>query len=51
MLITGVPVPIIERPVGWDPSSEAFNGYYDHAGRFQMLLPTAAMGDRDRKAS
>ena len=51
MLITGVPVPIIKRHVGWDPSSEAINGYYDHAGRFQMLLPTAAMGGRDRKAS
>ena len=46
MLMAGVPVPMIKRHVGWAPGSEAVNGYYDHAGRFQMLMPTAAMGSR-----
>ena len=48
MLMAGVPVPMIKRHVGWAPGSEAVNGYYDHAGRFQMLMPTAAMGLRAR---
>lgn len=48
MLMAGVPVPIIKRHVGWAPGSEAVNGYYDHAGRFQMLMPTEAMGSRAR---
>ena len=46
MLMAGVPVPMIKRHVGWAPGSDAICGYYDHAGRFQMRMPTAAMGTR-----
>jgi len=46
MLMAGVPVPMIKRHVGWVPTSEAICGYYDHAGVFQMRVPTAAMGRR-----
>ena len=46
MLLAGVPVPMIKRHVGWAPTSEAICGYYDHAGRLQMRLPTARMGAR-----
>ena len=46
MLMSDVPVPVIKRHVGWVPGSDAICGYYDHAGRFQMRMPTAAMGRR-----
>jgi hypothetical protein len=48
MLIAGVPLPMIKRHVGWAPGSDAICGYYDHAGRLQMLMPTASMGLRGR---
>jgi len=44
MLSCGVPLPIIKRHVGWAPGSDAVSTYYDHAGRLQMRIPTAAMG-------
>jgi hypothetical protein len=46
MLLSGVPVPMVKRHVGWAPGSEAVNAYYDHHGRLQMRLPTARMGNR-----
>ena len=48
MLLSGVPLPMIKRHVGWAPGSDAICGYYDHAGRLQMLMPTASMGLRGR---
>ena len=46
MLLSGVPVPMVKRHVGWAPGSQAVNAYYDHYGRPQMRLPTARMGAR-----
>jgi hypothetical protein len=46
MLLSGVPVPMVKRHVGWAPGSHAVNAYYDHHGRPQMRLPTARMGSR-----
>lgn len=46
MLLSGVPVPMVKRHVGWAPGSEAVNAYYDHHGRLQMRVPTAQMGHR-----
>ena len=46
MLLSGVPVPMVKRHVGWAPGSHAVNAYYDHHGRPQMRLPTALMGTR-----
>ena len=46
MLMSGVPVPIVKRHVGWAPGSEAVDTYYDHHGRHQMRLPAARMGQR-----
>ena len=46
MLLSGVPVAMVKRHVGWAPGSEAVNAYYDHHGRLQMRLPTARMGHR-----
>ena len=43
MLAAGVPVPMIKRHVGWSPTSEAINTYYDHTGRVVMRLPTQAL--------
>jgi hypothetical protein len=48
MLMSDVPVPMIKRHVGWAPGSEAICSYYDHAGKLQMRMPTAAMGTRAR---
>jgi hypothetical protein len=46
MLMSGVPVPMVKRHLGWAPGSEAVDAYYDHHGRHQMRLPTARMGQR-----
>jgi hypothetical protein len=43
MLSAGVPVAIVKRHVGWAPSSEAINFYYDHSGRVQLRIPTLAL--------
>ena len=48
MLLSGVPLPMIKRHVGWAPGSDAICGYYDHAGRLQKLMPTASMDLRGR---
>jgi phage gp46-like protein len=48
MLMSDVPLPMIKRHVGWTPGSDAICSYYDHAGRLQMRMPTAAMGERGR---
>jgi hypothetical protein len=29
--------------VGWSPTSEAVNTYYDHTGRVVMRLPTSML--------
>jgi hypothetical protein len=44
MLSRGVPLPVVKRHVGWAPTSEAPMAYYDHHGKLQMRIPTAAMG-------
>jgi hypothetical protein len=44
LLLAGVPTPMVKQHVGWVPSSEAINLYYDHSGRLQLRLPTKAMG-------
>jgi hypothetical protein len=46
MLTQDIPLPIIKRHVGWAPTSDALMTYYDHHGRLQMRIPTAAMGRR-----
>ena len=46
MLLSGVPLPIIKRHVGWAPGSDAIDSYYDHHGRLQMRVPTERMGRR-----
>jgi hypothetical protein len=46
MLTQDIPLPIIKRHVGWAPTSDAPMTYYDHHGRLQMRIPTAAMGRR-----
>jgi len=43
MLAAGVPVPAVKRHVGWSPTSEAVNTYYDHTGRVVMRLPTSML--------
>ena len=43
MLAAGVPVPAVKRHVGWAPTSEAVNTYYDHTGRVVMRLPTSML--------
>ena len=45
MLLSGVPVPMVKRHVGWAPGSEAVNAYYDHHGRLQMRLRTDGQPD------
>ena len=44
LLSQGVPVPMVKRHVGWVATSDAVMTYYDHSGRAQMRMPTAAMG-------
>jgi hypothetical protein len=44
MLSAGVPLAIINAHVGWAPGSTAHRTYYDHTGRLQMRIATAAMG-------
>ena len=44
MLTRGVPVPVVKQHVGWSATSDAVMTYYDHSGRAQMRIPTAAMG-------
>jgi hypothetical protein len=44
MLSHNVPLPVVKRHVGWAPTSDAPMAYYDHHGRLQMRIPTAAMG-------
>jgi hypothetical protein len=46
MLTQNVPLPVVKRHVGWAPTSDAPMTYYDHQGRLQMRIPTAAMGRR-----
>jgi hypothetical protein len=46
MLMQGVPLPIVKQHVGWSVTSDAPMAYYDHHGRLQMRIPTAAMGRR-----
>lgn len=44
MLSRNVPMPVVKAHVGWVPTSDAPNTYYDHAGHVQMRLPTRALG-------
>ena len=44
MLTRGVSVPVVKQHVGWSATSDAVMAYYDHSGRAQMRIPTAAMG-------
>ena len=44
MLAAGVPLAAVKRHVGWSPTSDAVNTYYDHTGRVVMRLPTSMLG-------
>ena len=49
MLMAHVPMPIIKAHAGWTADSQAIHLYYDHHGREQQRMPTAALQLRGRR--